>query len=73
MQKVVGKGTVGDYGGMDIGCLGHCTGRRGNLLGLGNALGTGGRDVHPLALVVLHGAAQVPTIDTVGSPRVLLV
>ena len=73
MQKGVGKGTVGDYGGMDIGCLGHCTGRRGNLLGLGNALGMGGRDVHLVAPVVLHGATQIPTTDAMGSSRAPLV
>ena len=33
----------------------------------------GGRDVHPVELVVLHGAAQVPTIDAVGSPCAPLV
>ena len=41
--------------------------------GLGDALGTGGRDVHPVSPVVLHGSAQVPTIDAVGSPCVPLV
>ena len=43
------------------------------LHGLGDALGTGGRYVHPVATVVLHGAAQVPTIDAVGSPHAPLV
>ena len=40
---------------------------------LGNALGPGGRDVHSVAPVVIHGAAQVPTIDAIGNPHALLV
>ena len=40
---------------------------------IGDALGTGGRDVHPVAPVVLHGAAQVPIINAVGSARAPLV
>ena len=40
---------------------------------LGDALGTGDRDVHLVALVVLHGASQVPTIDVVGRPYAPLV
>ena len=73
MQKGVGKGTGGTYGGIGGECCGHCTGRRVKLNGLGNVLGTGSRDVHLVAPVVLHGAAQVPTIYAVGIPRVLLV
>ena len=73
MQKVVGKGMGGDYGSIGGGCLGHRTERRENFHGLDDALGTGGMDVHPVAPVVLHGAAQVPTIDAVGSPRAPLV
>ena len=40
---------------------------------LGDALGMDGRDVHPVAPVVIHGAAQVLTIDTVGIPSAPLV
>ena len=66
MQKGVSKGTDGNYGGIGGRCLGHRTGRRKKLQGIGNAIGTGGRDLHPVAPLVIHGAAQVPTIDTVG-------
>ena len=68
MRKGVGKGMGGDYGGIGGVCLGHRTGLRKKLHGLGDALRTGGRDVHPVSPVVLHGAAQVPTIDAVGIP-----
>ena len=73
MRKGVREGTGDNYGGIGGGYLGNRTGCRGKLHGLGDALGTGGRDVHPVAPVVLHGAAQVPTIDAVGSPRAPLV
>ena len=73
MQKDVGKGTGRNYGDIGRGCLGHQTGHRETLHGLGNALDTGGRDVHPLAPVVFHGATQVRTIDAVGSPCAPLV
>ena len=73
MKKGVGKGTGGDYSGIDGGYLRYRTGRKKKLHGHGDALGTVGRDVHPVSPVVLHGAVQVPTINAVGSPCALLV
>ena len=43
------------------------------LHGIDNALGTDVRDVHPLSPLVLHGAAQVPTIYAVQITRAPLV
>ena len=48
-RKGVCEGTGGNYGGIGGGYLGHRTGRRKKLHGLGDALGTGGRDVNPVA------------------------
>ena len=73
MRKGVGEGTGGNYDSINRGCLGHWIGRRGKLHGLDDALSMDGRDVHSLAPVVLHSAAQVPTIDSMGSRRAPLV